>query len=151
MLLNCSTANAEKQTKKGQIDKKQTEQKKGDYWDQLLEVSETCFNTTDLKSNLINWKDKQQQKMKIIELISVGSEIILEIESAQMQLKVIEEEANVLKQAMVQEGVQGIKSYFEVKKEIAETKAKLKVAKNKFKAILTVCGKKSDYLAGIGF
>ena len=141
-LLNYSTVNAEKQTKKGQIDKKQTEQRKGDYWDQLLDVSETCFNTIDLKSNLINWKDKQQQKMKVIELISVGGEIILEIETAQMQLKVIEEEAGVLQQAMVQEGVQGIKSYFDVKKEIAKTKARLKVAQKQFEAILKVCGRR---------
>jgi hypothetical protein len=133
-LLSCSTAKAD-QTE-------QTKVEKPDYWELLIDVAEKCFNETGLRSDLISWKDRQQQKMKVIELISVGGEVILEIENAKMQLEVMQEEAEVLNQAMVQEGVQGIREYFEVKKEIAKTQATLKVAEKKFEAILRVCGKK---------
>jgi hypothetical protein len=133
VLLSCSTAKAE------QVEQ---EQKKIDYWEQLIDIAEKCFNETGLRSDLISWKDRQQQKMKVIELISVGGEVILEIENAKMQLEVMQEEAEVLKEAKIQEGVQGIRSYFEVKKEIAKTQAILKVSEKKFDAILRVCGKK---------
>jgi hypothetical protein len=90
-LLSCSTANAD-QTE-------QTKVEKADYWEQLIDVAEKCFNETGLRSDLISWKDRQQQKMKVIELISVGGEVILEIENAKMQLEVMQEEAEVLKEA----------------------------------------------------
>jgi hypothetical protein len=132
VLLNCSTTKAE-----------QSEQRKTDYsWEQLIDVAQKCFNETGLRSDLISWKDRQQQKMKVIELISVGGEVILEIENAKMQLEVMQEEADVLNQAMVQEGVQGIREYYKVKKDIAKTQAILKVAQKKYEAILRACGKK---------
>ena len=102
VLLTSSTTKAE-----------QSEQKEADYsWEQLIDVAQKCFNETGLRSDLISWKDRQQQKMKVIELISVGGEVILEIENAKMQLEVMQEEADVLNQAMVQEGVQGIREYY---------------------------------------
>ena len=130
VLLTCSTANGE--TKKDETD----------YWEQLVEVSEKCFNETGLRLDLISWKDRQQQKMKVIQLIGIGGEVILEIEEAKLKLEVMHEEAEVLNQAMVQEGSQGIREYFEVKKDIAKTQAVLKAAQKKFDAILKVCGKK---------
>jgi hypothetical protein len=132
VLLTSSTTKAE-----------QSEQKEADYsWEQLIDVAQKCFNETGLRSDLISWKDRQQQKMKVIELISVGGEVILEIENAKMQLEVMQEEADVLNQAIVQEGVQGIREYYKVKKDIAKTQAVLKVAQKKYKAILRACGKK---------
>ena len=131
VLLTSSTAKAE-----------QSEQKEAGYsWEQLIDVAQKCFNETGLRSDLISWKDRQQQKMKVIELISVGGEVILEIENAKMQLEVMQEEADVLNQAMVQEGVQGIREYYKVKKDIAKTQAILKVAQKKYEAILRACGK----------
>lgn len=140
-----------------------------DYWVRLHVVADECFSGYDAKVvigggieqrtfdsgsktapfaeikfsvPLYSAKDIRAQKQAKAKFLEHGADLIRDLEKAQNRLKVKMEEARVMKTAMMQEGLSGIRAYFAIKEEIEETKAEIRAYRHKLEGWFTSCGKK---------
>jgi hypothetical protein len=118
-----------------------------DLWAQLETASEKCFK----KAYYVIVKAATGEKIKVFvdvsketkekrkAYIEAVEELIKEVELIIAELEVKERMAEVLKQAMIQEGMTGINKYFDIEKEIATLKVKKDSALRKFNRLIVEC------------
>ncbi len=68
--------------------------------------------------------------------------ILGELRAAQATLGVKQEEANVLKQVMSEQGAAGIKAYFKIRKEAVSLRAKIAAGELKLEGFIESCKRK---------
>lgn len=93
----------------------------------------------ELEIPLISWEEREKRRKAKANFLKEGADIIRGIEENEAILKVKNEEVEVLKKSMINEGIEGIKRYFEIKGEIATTKALISQMRRELEAL---CGKK---------
>jgi len=139
-----------------------------DYWVKLHVAADNCFTGYDAKVvigggieqrtfdsgsktapfaeikfsvPLYSAKDRRAQRQARAKFLEHGADLIRDLEKAKSRLRVKLEEAKVLKTAMMQEGLSGIKDYFSIKEEIAETRAEIDAYRRKLEGWFSSCGK----------
>ena len=140
-----------------------------DYWVTLHVVADSCFTGRDTKVvvgggieqrtfdngsttapfaeikfevPLYSAKDRRTQRQAKAKFLEHGADLIRDLKKAESRLKVKREEAEVLKTAMMQEGLSAIRAFFTLKEEIEETKAEITAYKHKLEGWFSSCGKK---------
>jgi len=138
------------------------------YWVKLQTVADECFTGLDTKVvvaggieqrtfdsgsktapfaelkfevPLYSAKDRRSQRQARAKFLEHGAELIRDLKKAKARLRVKLEEAKVLETAMMQNGLNGIKEFFAIKEEIAETRAEIEAYKKKLEGWLSSCGK----------
>lgn len=138
-----------------------------DYWSQLKKVADECFtgrnftvtvgggieqrtfdngSTTapyaqlKMEVPLYSSKEIRSQKQAKAKFLEHGAELIRDLNKAQERLKIKKEEAEVLKTAMMQEGLQGIRTYFSIREEIENTRAEITSHRQKLEGWFLSCG-----------
>ena len=140
-----------------------------DYWTRLNQAADECFTGKDVKVTvgggveqrtfdngsktapyaelkfsvpLYSSRDRRTQAQERATFLEHGADLVREIDKAESRLKIKTEEAGVLKAAMMQEGLQAIKSYFEIRQQIADTKADIRACRKKLEGWFSSCGRK---------
>jgi len=118
-----------------------------DLWARLEAATEECFKkayyvivkaATGEKIKVFVDVDNETKKKKIA-YVDSASKIIKEVEIIKAKLSVLERMAEALKQAMIQEGMNGIKNYFSIEMEIAKKKVEKEAALRKFERQIAEC------------
>ena len=137
------------------------------WWNELRRAAETCHNGRDIKVEIISGfsartlgdeaksgpfaearitvpllstrerAKNMQDKGKFLEH---GAEILRELHEAQAKLRIKGEQAIVLKQAMLQEGLAGLEAYFKIQQDIASLQAIVMTAEMKLVGFIESCG-----------
>jgi len=140
-----------------------------DYWQALRTAAEDCYSGTDLKVTLGGGieqrtfdsgsktapyaqlklevplyaaSERRSQKQEMGRFLEHGADIIRDLRKAEGRLEVKREEARVLRQAMIQGGLQGIRDFFAIKAEIAETRAEIDAYRKKLRGWIETCGRR---------
>lgn len=139
------------------------------WWQQLKSAAASCFNGRNIKVEVIagasaktlgdraktgpfseirmtvplfDQKKNQQEKRAQAEFLEHGAEIIKELGEAKARIAVKTEKSQVLKQAMIQEGLAGIEAFFQIKEEIAVLHTTVQTAELKLTGYIETCGNK---------
>lgn len=142
-----------------------------EYWYQLRKACQECFGGIDLKVELnggverrefetrdelvpyagaslsiplYSREERQKSQEAKGKFLEHGAELIQELELAQATENVLAEQVQVLKQAMLEGGLESIKEFFEIKERLAKARVKAKGAERKLEGWLMSCGSKPD-------
>jgi len=140
-----------------------------DYWTQLNDAANRCFLGIDtkvlvgagiehrvfesrsrtapyaeikLEVPLYSAKDRRIQRRSKAKFLEHGADLLKDLTKAQARYDVLLEEAKILKDVMIQSGLSGIKEFFEIKQQVASTKAEIEVCRKKLEAWVASCGVK---------
>ena len=120
---------------------------KNDLWIQLETATEKCFK----KPYYVIVKGETGEEIKVFvdvskeikekrkAYIEAAAEVIKDVEMVRAEIAVQERMAEVLKQAMLQEGMDGIKKYFDIQKEMAKLKVEEEATLRKFNRQIDEC------------
>jgi len=90
---------------------------------------------------LFSKRDRQRQAMEKGKFLEHGAGLIQELWEAEARIAVKLEQAEVLRQVMIQEGLEGIQAYFRMREEIAGLEAKVVAAELKLRGFVDACAK----------
>jgi hypothetical protein len=118
-----------------------------DLWTQLEAATDKCFKkpyyvivkgeTGEEVKVFIDVSKETRMKRKAY--VEAAAEIIKELEMVRAEIAVQERMEEVLKQAMLQEGMGGIKKYFDIQKEMAKLKVEEEATLRKFNRQIAEC------------
>ena len=140
-----------------------------DWWGELRKAAASCFDSRNIKVEVItgagsrtlgevarsgpfgeirltiplfSLRQRQEQKQKQGQFLEHAAEILRELREAEALIQVNKDQAEVLKEAMIQEGLAGIKAYFQIQKEVAALETAAAAAKMKLTGHILACGGK---------
>ena len=103
-----------------------------DWWGDLQKAVKACFRGGSARE----YERRKREKGRFLEH---GAEIMRELREAQGKVSVKREQAAVLKQAMLQEGLAGIEAYFKIREEISSLEANIGAAELKLTGFIESC------------
>lgn len=137
------------------------------WWNELRKAAEACHNGRDIKVEvsgglsartlgnearsgpfaearitvpLYSTREREKGMQDKGKFLEHGAEILREFHEAQAKLRIKGEQAMVLKQAMLQEGLAGIEAFFKIQQEIASLQAITMTAEMKLVGFIESCG-----------
>ena len=140
-----------------------------DWWGELREAAAACFGGRDIKVEfaggvgsrtlgevaksgpfsefrlsvpLFSRRERQKQKREMGQFLEHAAEILKQLREAQERIAVKREKAEVLQSVMIEEGLEGIESFFDIKEEVAALETTAKAAKMKLTGYILACGGK---------
>ena len=140
-----------------------------DYWVRLNQAADQCFTGRDVKVTvgggveqrsfdsgsrtapyaelrisvpLYASGERRKQARERATFLEHGADLVRELDKAEGRLRIKMEEARVLKAAMMQEGLKAIRSYFEIRQQIADTRADIRACRKKLEGWFSSCGRK---------
>ncbi len=140
-----------------------------DWWGQLKKAASSCFGGRDIKVEfaggvgsrtlgevaksgpfsefrlsvpLYSRRERQKQKREMGEFLEHAASILRELREAQALIAVKEEKATVLREVMLQEGLGGIESFFQIREEVVVLEEVAAAAKMKLTGHILACGGK---------
>ena len=139
-----------------------------DWWGELRKAAASCFggrNTTvefeggvgsrtlgevarsglfsefKLTVPLYSRRERQKQKREMGEFLEHAASILRELREAQARIEVKKEKAQVLQSVMIEEGLDGIESYFQLREEVVVLEEVAAAAKMKLTGFIESCRK----------
>lgn len=140
-----------------------------DYWSRLNQAADECFTGRDVRVTvgggveqrtfdngsktapfaelkfsvpLYSSRDRRSQARERATFLEHGADLVRDMDKAEARLRIKLEEARVLKAAMMQEGLQAIRSYFDIRQQIEETRADIRACRKKLEGWFSSCGRK---------
>jgi hypothetical protein len=153
---------------------KQPIQLKTEWWSRLKRAADSCYDGREIRVDiqggisgrtlgdiaesgpfveakvtvpLISRREKQQRAQEKGQFLEHGAEILGELLEKTARIGLKQEQAHVLKQAMIQEGLTGIEAYFKILEEIAVLEAKASTSELKLIGFIESCGGEKNDVA----
>jgi len=139
-----------------------------DWWVELKKAASSCFGGRDIKVEfaggvgsrtlgevaksgpfsefrlsvpLFSRRERQEQKRKMGQFLEHAASILRELREAQARIAVKKEKAQVLQSVMIEEGLDGIESYFQLREEVVVLEEVAAAAKMKLTGFIESCRK----------
>lgn len=134
------------------------------YWRRLNRTADHCFRGLDidlevsggysrlydedesqpvakvaLKMPLYNASERINRRERKMQYLEQGAKVISRYEAAQAKIELLKEEARVCEKVMMQQGLEGIEKYFQIRERMADVIAEKQAAMRTLEGLLSGC------------
>ena len=170
MLLTTLNASAQTPALSGAAARNERPGRPEEYWNRLRAACRTCFGGLDVKVELgggierrefesgprtgpftelrlsiplYSRSERQKQRQAKGHFLEHGAGLIQDMEEARTLAIILAEKVKVLRQAMLEGGLEAIKEFFKIKEELAKARIAAKGAERKLRGWIESCGHRS--------